>query len=237
MQKIEQSYFHDETECKGYVVYDNGVDLPRPGVLVAHDWSGRNPFACDTAAKMAKLGYVGFALDMFGNAQLGETNEEKTALIGPLVEDRALLQARVQCALQTLAENEYVDSNKIAIIGFCFGGLCALDLARTGADIRGAVSFHGLFMPANNISGTTIKAKILALHGHDDPMVPPDAVTALTQELSEADADWQIHIYGNTKHAFTNPQANDEALGTVYNRVAADRAWRAMENFLVEVFK
>lgn len=236
MYQTEQSYFDEQTELKGYIVYDDQIELARPGVLVAHDWSGRNQFAIDAANKLAQLGYVGFAIDMYGDAKCGESVEENSTLMTPFTDDRSRLQQRVTAALNHLRENPYVDTNKIAIIGFCFGGMCALDLARTGADIRGVVSFHGLFTPPPNIPEPKIKAKILALHGHDDPMVTPDAVTGLTEELTRAGADWQCHIYGNTQHAFTNPQANFVDMGAVYQPTAAKRAWLAMENFLNEIF-
>ena len=120
-------------------------------------------------------------------------------------------------------------------MGFCFGGLCVLDLARTGAELKGVISFHGLFMPPGNIQGKRIKAKVLALHGHDDSMVPVDSVLALQEELTEAGADWQVHSYGNTVHAFTNPQANDPNFGTVFNASADRRSWQTMQNFLDEI--
>jgi dienelactone hydrolase len=121
-------------------------------------------------------------------------------------------------------------------MGFCFGGLCALDLARTGASLRGVVSFHGLLIPPGNIPNPQIKAKVLVLHGHDDPMGPPEQVLALQTELTQAGADWQIHIYGGTVHAFTNPLANDPGFGTVYDSQADKRSWIAMQNFFEEIF-
>ena len=122
-------------------------------------------------------------------------------------------------------------------MGYCFGGLCVLDLARTGADILGAISLHGLFTAPGNTAANKITAKILALHGHDDPMVPVESVVALETELTEAGADWQIHIYGHTTHAFTNPHANDPGFGTVYHPQADMRAWRSLQNFLEEIFR
>ena len=139
-------------------------------------------------------------------------------------------------SLDTLRAHAEVEAGSIAAIGFCFGGLCVLDLARTGADIAGVVSFHGLFTPPGNTAGNTISARILALHGWDDPMATPDSVVALAQELSAMDADWQLHAYGNTMHAFTNPAAADPNMGTVYDAAADRRSWQAMTNFLDELF-
>ncbi len=152
------------------------------------------------------------------------------------MEDRKMLRKRIYAALNAVKLLPWVDDNKIAAIGFCFGGLCVLDLARSGADIRGVVSFHGLLAAAENISNNQIKARILALHGHDDPMGPPEQVLAFQDELTKAGADWQMYIYGNTVHAFTNPIANDPSFGTVYQPDADRRSWIAMKNFLEEVF-
>jgi dienelactone hydrolase len=129
-----------------------------------------------------------------------------------------------------------VDEDNIAAIGFCFGGLCVLDLARIGADLKGVVSFHGLFGAPGNTQGMKIKARVMALHGHEDPMVPVKAVNDLQNELTAAGADWQIHVYGDTMHAFTNPKANDPSFGTVYSENANRRSWQTLLNFLKEIF-
>jgi dienelactone hydrolase len=147
-----------------------------------------------------------------------------------------MMQSRLLNIAKVAKEQPEVDSSKVAAIGFCFGGLCVLDIARTGADLNGVVSFHGLFMPPGNTGGKKIKAKVLALHGWDDPMATPDQVTALGKELTDAGADWQLHAYGGTMHAFTNPDANDPDFGTVYNAAADTRSWTAMKNFLAEIF-
>ncbi len=186
---------------------------------------------------MAELGYVGFALDMYGKGVLGNSVEENAALMQPFIDDRTMLQKRIFAALAEVKELPWVDSGKIAAIGFCFGGLCVLDLARTGADIQGVVSFHGLLGAPENLTGTRIAAKLLVLHGHDDPMVPPEQVSALQEELTAAGADWQVHVYGHTMHAFTNPVANDPDFGTVYQADADRRSWNSMTAFLQEIFQ
>ena len=147
-----------------------------------------------------------------------------------------MLQNRLKIGLQVLRNQGQVDANKTAATGYCFGGMCVLDLARTGEDFQGAASFHGLFNKPGNTDGNAIKAKVLALHGWDDPMVPPADVTALAEELTAGGADWQIHGYGNTLHAFTNPEANAPDMGAMYQADADRRSWQAMENFLAEVF-
>lgn len=229
--------YHDGAhELHGFLAYDDAINDPRPAVLVVHDWSGRNAFACEKAKMLADMGYVGFALDMYGQAQIGHSTEEKMALMTPLVSDRNLLLNRVRAAFDVLVTMPEVDANRIAIIGFCFGGLCALDLARSGADIKGAVSFHGLLNKPDIHQTAPIKAKVLALHGYEDPMVKPDQLALFCDEMTQAKADWQVQMYGHVQHAFTNPEAHDTQLGLMYNAKAATRAWQAMHNFLQEIF-
>lgn len=233
-QPIE--YRDGQTVLEGFLAYDSAANKKQPTVLVFHDWSGRNEFACQKAEQLAKLGYVGFAVDMYGKGITGQTTEEKSQLIQPFMENRAFLQQRMLAALETVKTLEMVDTTQIGAIGFCFGGLCALDLARSGADIKGVVSFHGLLGAPTGIAKANIKAKVLALHGHDDPLAPPAQVTAFQNEMTAAHVDWQMDIYSHTQHAFTNPQANDTQLGLIYNKRAAQRSWLAMENFFAELF-
>jgi dienelactone hydrolase len=152
------------------------------------------------------------------------------------MDDRGLVLRRMEAALYALKSMPWVDDKKIAAIGFCFGGLCVLDLARSGADIKGVVSFHGLLGSSGSSQKKQIKAKVLVLHGNDDPMATDNQIDALQQELTQAGADWQLHNYGNTMHAFTNPVANDPGFGTVYQADADRRSWISMKNFLIEVF-
>lgn len=228
-------YPHSGTALEGFFAYDDRRAQPLPAVLISHAWRGRDEFVCEKAKSLAGLGYAAFALDMYGKGILGETTEENAKLMQPFIDDRGFLQSRMIAGLDALRGQPEVDGRRIAAMGFCFGGLCVLDLARTGADLRGVVSFHGLFVPPDNISGVRIKAKVLALHGFDDPMVPPEQVVALGRELTAAGADWQIHAYGNTVHAFTNPVANDPDFGTVYSETADRRSWQSLKDFLAEV--
>jgi dienelactone hydrolase len=232
----EVEYTHRDTLFEGVVAVDNASEAQRPVVLVAHAWGGRDEFAVQKARDLAKLGYVGFALDLYGKGVLGNSKEENRELMSPLLEDRTLLQARMQTAVETAAGQPEADAAKVAAIGYCFGGLCVLDLARSGANVNGVVSFHGLFAAPGNTVGRKIKASVLVLHGYDDPMATPDAMVGLAAELTEAEADWQIHAYGSTLHAFTNPAAADPDFGTVYSAEADKRSWRSMTNFLSDVF-
>jgi dienelactone hydrolase len=154
----------------------------------------------------------------------------------PFMTDRAMLQQRITAAFNALKQLSWVDESKIAAMGFCFGGLCVLDLARTGIDIQGVVSFHGLLGAPGNTQGNKIRAKVLALHGYDDPMAPPEHMLAFQDEMTAAGADWQFVSYGNTMHAFTNPVANDPSVGTVYQPDADRRSWQAMQAFFTEIF-
>ncbi|MCY4154786.1 MAG: dienelactone hydrolase family protein [Gammaproteobacteria bacterium] len=229
-------YEHEGVTLEGFLACDDAEQGERPAVMVVHAWGGRSQFECDKARALAELGYVGFAADLYGKGVLGASVEENASLIQPFLDDRAKLQSRLTTALATLSSQPEVDESQVAAIGYCFGGLCVLDLARIGTDIKGVASFHGLFGAPGNTAGTRITAKVLALHGHEDPMVPVDAVVALEQELTQAGADWQIHVYGNTLHAFTNPDANNPDLGAIYNKRAEQRSWQTLLNFLEELF-
>jgi dienelactone hydrolase len=229
-------YRHEDALLEAFVVHDNTFKEPRPVVLINHTWAGRDQFVAEKAQKIAELGYVGFAVDMYGKGILGSSPEQNAMLMRPFMEDRDLLQQRMKAALLASHQLPYVDKTKCAAIGFCFGGLCVLDLARTGVEMCGVVSFHGLLGAPGNTQGTRIKAKILALHGFDDPMVPVEHVIAFEQEMTQAKADWQLHSYGHTMHAFTNPVANNPQFGTVYQPDADRRSWLAMQNFLAELF-
>jgi len=229
-------YLDGDVVLEGLLAWDSAAKGPRPGVMVSHAWAGRSALEDGKAVALAELGYTGFALNLYGKGVLGGSTDENAALMQPFLDDRVMLQKRMLISLNTLREQPEVDASQVAAIGFCFGGLCVLDLARTGEDLAGVVSFHGLFGSPGNTADNEIRAKVLALHGWDDPMSPPDQVVGLAVELSGQKADWQLHAYGNTMHAFTNPEANDPDFGTVYNAVADKRSWTAMSNFLAELF-
>lgn len=233
-QTIE--YRDQDVVLEGYYAYDDKISEKRPAVLVSHDWSGKNKFACHKAEKLAELGYVGFALDMYGKGKTGKTKEEKVALMSPLMQDRAALQKRILAAFECVKKLDTVATSHIGAIGFCFGGLCVLDLARSGADVKGVVSFHGLLDAPDNLANPHITSKVLALHGFDDPMVTADKVMNFGEEMTHNKVDWQLTMYGNAMHAFTNPEANDPGFGTVYEKKADARSWIAMKEFFKEVF-
>jgi len=229
-------YSDGEAVLEAYMAWDDSSHDSRPAVLIAHAWGGRGELEEGKAEQLAELGYVGFAIDLYGKGVHGASKEENAALMQPLLDDRALLQRRMQLALEQTRKQNEVDTTRVAAMGFCFGGLCVLDLARSGADVLGVASFHGLFHKPGNTDGNKISAKVLVLHGWDDPMAKPAQAIELAEELTKSGADWQIHGYGNTMHAFSNPAANDPALGTVYNADADRRSWQSLQLFLAEIF-
>lgn len=226
----------DGIEFAGRLSWDDQWAEPRPGLLVCHTIRGRTGFEEQKAEDLAGLGYAALAVDLYGTDSRGSDIDALRAHMDALKADRPGLQARLGAWLDALRSQPEVDSGRTGAIGFCFGGLCALDIARSGADVAGVVSFHGLFDPPGNTAGKRIRAKVLALHGWDDPLATPEQVLSLAVELTEMGADWQIHGYGNTVHAFTNPAADDRDAGTVYNAIANRRSWAAMTDFLAEVF-
>lgn len=230
-------YRDGSTLLEGYLAYHD-TGKPKPAVLVAHDWSGRRELARQGAERIAEMGYVGFALDMYGKGVFGADGDAKKngALMAPFAQDRTLLRRRINAALQAVRQLSQVDATRVAAMGYCFGGMCVLELARSGADVCGVVSIHGIFVPGH-VANEKITAKVLCLHGHDDPMVPPPQVLAFETEMTQAGVDWQIHVYGGTMHAFTNPKANNPSFGTVYKETAAKRAYQSIGNFLAEIFE
>jgi len=229
-------YRAGDTTLEGLLAYDEEEQGTRPAVIIAHDWTGRRDFPCSKAIDFAEAGYAGFALDMYGKGVFGdgEDVEANAALMNPLVADRALLRQRILAALEVVKNLPQVDPSRIVAMGYCFGGMCVLELARAGADVKGVVSLHGIFT-AGDIPNEKILASVLCLHGHDDPMVPPEQVLALESEMTEAGVDWQMHAYGGTMHAFTNPDANNPGFGAMYSATADKRSNRALHDFFDEV--
>ena len=234
METETLSYQLGSQSFLGFIAKPHGSEK-RPAVMVVHDWGGCGDFAKERARALADLGYVGFAIDMYGEGRTYESVEEKMAMMTPLTENRAFIFDRMQAAWSAIAKHPSVDANKIAVIGYCFGGMCALDLARSGVAIAGAVSFHGLLAAPERVPVHSIKAKILVLHGYSDPMVKPQDVMAFCDEMTQAHVDWQINAYGHAQHAFANPHAHDAARGIVYQEAAAKRSWAAMTYFLQEI--
>ena len=209
---------------------------PRPTVILIPTVMGVSDLEIGFGRQLVELGYNAFVADLFGKQFRGAPRDTMFGEMGRLRGDRAALRKRLLAVLEQVRRLDEVEGDSIVVAGYCFGGQCALDLARSGADIAAAVSFHGLFDPPG-LPEEKIKAKVVAFHGWDDPMVPPEAVVALGQELTRAGSDWQIHAYGHVAHGFTNPSASDLQIdGVRYNALAAERSWTSVINLLEELF-
>lgn len=232
-RSIKQEY---NGQALDHVFMHDGSGRARPTVLIIPTVMGVQPLEEGFAERLAGLGYNSLIADLFGRRFTPGTDKEAAfAAMGELRSDRAALRDRLLAVLDVARGLGEVDTARIAVIGYCFGGQCALDVARSGTDIAGVASFHGLLDPPG-LPPQPIRAKVVAFHGWDDPMVPPDAVVALGRELSEAGADWQIHAYGHVGHGFTNPRAHEIGIeGVAYNAAAERRSWASLENFLAEV--
>jgi dienelactone hydrolase len=229
-------YTLSEKTFEGTISWDDALVGKRPGVMVVATFRGQGSFETGKAEQLAKLGYVGFAIDMYGQGRRGSTPEEADALMHELTSDRPLLSSRISETLRFFKQHSLIDAKKTAGIGFCFGGKCLLDLARTGADISGIVSFHGVYDPPHPSDNTPIRSKVLICHGWEDPLATPDQTLALANELNAKGADWQLLAHGHTGHAFTNPLAANPSGGMFYQPDADRRSWEAMERFLSESF-
>jgi dienelactone hydrolase len=231
-------YKQGDTVCEGVLAYDDASDAPRPGVLVVHEWNGVGKYVVHRCEMLAALGYVAFAADIYGKGVRPQTTDEcaKTAAIYR-GKDRSLIRARARAALDVLLANKLVDKKRVAAIGYCFGGTAVLELARSGAELAGVVSFHGALDTPNPDDAKNIKCKILACHGGDDPFVTADAVAGFEKEMRDAHVDWQLVKYGGTVHSFTNPDAGgDNSKGAAYNAASDKRSWAAMQAFFGEIF-
>jgi len=211
-----------------------GTDLP--AVFVAHAWDGLNEPVEEIARRVAGLGYVAVAVDVYGKGVRGDPVGDNSSLIAPFLENRSLLRERLIAGLDAIAELDGVDSTRLGAIGYCFGGMCVLELARAvPGNLRGVVSFHGLLTADVDPEPKPISASVLIEHGWDDPLAPPADFLAFAQEMDSRNADWQAHVYGGAAHAFTFKRANRPEEGIVYHEKSDRRSWRAMEAFFEEV--
>lgn len=227
----------------GYLCHSKGIAGKRPAVIVAHAWRGQDAFARLQAERLARLGYVAFAADVYGIEKAAETDDEAAKRMLPLFEDRRLLRERIVAAYQTIRDHPLVDNQRIGAIGFCFGGLTVIELLRSGVGAKAVVSFHGVL--GTQIAGKLAKTvpispkasgSLLLLHGHEDPLVSKGDIDNLQAEMTAAKIDWSMVIYGATTHAFSNPEADNIASGMMYNERSARRSWAVMQQFLQEVF-
>ncbi len=230
-------YRHGETALQGFVAYDDGVEGKRPGVLVVHEWRGLGDYARSRAKQLAELGYLAFAVDMYGKGVLAKDHEEAARLVAPFRSVRKLLRERIAAGLAVLREHPLCDGTRIAAIGYCFGGMSVLELARSGAVVRGVVSFHGGLDTPDPADAKNIQGKVLVCHGADDKNVAK-CIEPFLEEMRAAKVDWYMMSFGNAVHSFTVPTAgNDPSKGSAYDEAADRRSWEATKDFLAEVLR
>jgi dienelactone hydrolase len=231
-------YKEGDATLEGFVAYDDAIQGQRPGILVVHQWMGLTDYEKKRAEMLAKLGYVAFCADIYGKGIRPKNTQEAGALAGKYKGDRPLLRAEVKAALAALRHQPLVDQKRLAAIGYCFGGTTVLELARSGADVAGVVSFHGGLDSPTPMDGKNIKCKVLVCHGADDPFESAEDMTAFENEMRASAVDWQLIKYGGAVHAFTQPSAgHDNSKGAAYNEKADKRSWEAMKQFFSEIFK
>lgn len=231
-------YKQGDTVLEGYLAWDDATSAKRPGVLIVHEWTGINDHMKQRAEMLAKLGYVAFAADIYGKGIRPSAQPEAAQTAGVYKKDRPLMRARVKAGLDELKKQKLTDPQRIAAIGYCFGGTTVLELARDGGDVRGVISFHGGLSTPTPQDAVNIRGKVLALHGADDPFVKAEEVAAFQDEMRKAGVDWQFVSYGNAVHSFTNKAAGtDNSKGAAYNEKADRRSWEAMRTFFAEIFK
>ena len=231
-------YKSGDTVLEGFLAYDDANSKPRPGVLLIHDWMGVGDYVKSRVKQLAELGYVAFAADIYGKGMRPADPKEASALAGKYKGDRALYRERLKAAFDQLTSNKLVAAGQEAVIGYCFGGTGALELARDGAALKGVVTFHGgLSNPAPE-DAKNIRCPVLILHGADDPIVKPDEVAAFKAEMDKAKAQYTFIAYPGAVHSFTRPDAgNDNSKGFAYNADADKKSWDEMKKFFGAIFK
>jgi dienelactone hydrolase len=237
VQTREIEYRQGDTVLKGFIAWNDAARGRRPGVLVVHEWWGLNEHARHQARRLAEAGYVGFALDMYGNGKVTTHPQDAQAFVAEVTKDPAVLAARFNAALEQLKRDPHVDTTRIAAIGYCFGGAVVLGMARSGADLAAVVTFHGALATQTPAQPGKVKARILVLAGAADPFVPPEQVDAFKKEMQAAGARFEVVSYPGAKHGFTNPAAASYGMPQLAYNAAADReSWAAMLKLFREVF-
>jgi len=238
VQTKEVEYTQGETVLRGLMAWDDAVEGMRPGVLVVHEWWGHNEHARHQAKRLAAAGYVGFALDLFGKGKVTTHPKEAQAFMSEAKKDPAVITARFQAALKQLKQEPLVASERIAAIGYCFGGSVVLDAARSGADLDAVVSFHGTLATENPAEAGKVRARILVFTGVADPFVPMEQVAAFAKEMKAAGAKFEVVAYPDVKHGFTNPDAGKAGMDALeYNAEADQKSWEAMLDLFKEVYR
>ncbi|MEJ2656343.1 MAG: dienelactone hydrolase family protein [Desulfobacterales bacterium] len=230
-------YQQDGVELQGYLAFDNTIKGKRPGVLIVHEWWGLNDYARKRAEQLASMGYIAFALDMYGKGKVTDHPGQAQEFKEQVTENVDTWQKLAIAGLEVLKKQPNTDSSKIAAIGYCFGGSTVQQLAYSGADIKGIVSFHGSLIPPAASAARQTKAKVLICHGAADPFTQPEMLQAYIAAMNASGIDWQMDVYGYAKHSFTNPESDKLNMpGLGYNRLADLRSWEAMKQFFNEIF-
>lgn len=231
-------YKHGEAVLEGFLAYDTKGSKKKPAVLIVHNWNSIDEYERMRTREIAKLGYVAFAVDIYGKGIRPKTTEESATLSGSYKNNIPMFRGRLLAAFEEVSKMANVDPKNIAVMGYCFGGTGALELGRAGAEVKGVVSFHGGLKTPDPKDAKNIKGKVLVLHGADDPHVPDNEVLAFQKEMRDAAVDWQLVSYGGAVHAFTEKEAgNDNSKGAAYNKAADKRSWEVTKDFFKEIFK
>jgi dienelactone hydrolase len=226
---------------KGYLAYDKNINGKRPGVLIVHEWWGLNDYVRKRARMLAEMGYTALAVDMYGEGKQAKHPDDASKFSSELMKNFGTAKARFMAAIDFLKKQPVVDQDKIAAIGYCFGGGIVLNMARQGVDLKGVASFHGSLTAIKPAEKGTVKAKILVLHGADDKFVTPEQVEAFKHEMKAAGADFRFIAYPGAVHSFTNPEADTYAkkfnIPIAYNKEADKKSWEELRKFLDMIFK
>ena len=231
-------YKQGDTVLEGYLAYDNAVSVKKPGIIIIHEWNGPNDYTRSRARQLAELGYVGFAADIYGKGVRPEEHEEAAKISGVYRNDRDLLRKRGEAAFEFLKSKVFVNQEKIAAIGYCFGGMTVLEMARAGFDLKGVASFHGFLNTPVPASRGDIKARVIIFHGADDKFIPEEEIKNFQEEMRKSGTDWEMISFGGAVHRFTIPSAGaDPSKGMAYNEKADKRSWVMLLDFLKEIFQ
>ena len=238
VQSKAVEYQYEDMTLTGYLYWDDKLSGKRPGVLVIHEWWGLNDYAKKRARMLAELGYVAFAADMYGNNQVTEKPDQAREWMQEVTADVEGWRERALLGLEQLKASGLVDDDKLAAIGYCFGGATVLHMAYANAPVKGVVSFHGALPAAPEEVKGKIGPRILVLHGQADTFIAPEVVTNFRNKLEEAGADWEMNTYGGVRHGFTNPDAGMFGIDNLaYDKGADERSWARMQGFFGEVFE
>ncbi|MEE9213440.1 MAG: dienelactone hydrolase family protein [Thermodesulfobacteriota bacterium] len=237
----EVNYTVDGTKLTGYMAFDDSVKGKRPAVIVVHEWWGHNDYARKRAEMLAGLGYVGFALDMYGDGKVTDHPEDAAKFMNEVFNNMEAGVKRFNAAVEIVKKNPHVDPDNIAAIGYCFGGAIVLHMARIGTDLKGVTSFHGNLSSMHKPEPGSVKSKVLVLHGGNDKLVPQEQVDAFKKEMDEGEVEYEIVVYPGADHSFTNPSADKYGkahnLPLAYNKEADEKSWEKFKEFLKKIFQ